>query len=584
MGAQRVTQNADGEAELSFSAKDFSIYVVADSASTSVKLTVQFIDRNGTLLNRQTVRKDRIQNANEGDLLVCDPGVRTMAQGQGFFGWMTSNISQPTDSQLLQIDDINNYIRNNYKNIPADATVTFYAGVFDVVKILYYNQTGAVIDVQMERLTTGDAKTMTVNMDYTPLHSTHMMVDWVVYNHNKITPSEDRPTYIDDDPLNPLTHYSNGSTVSVSKNAPLELFPYIDAGYWISFVNHEKYNNEKLGFDDPTTAEYLQPIQVREGTKFGEAGLPSGNRPGYDLVRWHTAPMWEAGEPNVFDPDAVITEDMTLYAEWAFGEATYTIIFWKEKCDYTAEELNYTTGELYSNVKRRYSFVEAETVTKRGDSVIHLQTGDRIRIGDDGYLDIEDIKTDSKDSEWSADNSYFYGDGYDAPYRYGTYAANTDDFYFEIDRDNSDNYARVRGDGSTILNVRYNRKICPANFYDMEAILNGYIYYPWNNCYFYVSGLPSTKFSQVYYDANDQTKVVNVNDVYCLYFNGRCSYVYPKVLDYSQLASDGNIQLQYLQFINGSIADVPEELSYETTYIYHVNAAPSITKYGPYGC
>ena len=131
-----------------------------------------------------------------------------------------------------------------------------------------------------------------------------------------------------------------------------------------------------------------------------------------------------------------LTSDTTLYAKWTPASTTYSVVFWKQKA---------TDNKNASNSEKTYDFDTIVTRSATACSGVQITT-----------------------SSTSADNGR-YGDAYsDAKY------------YFTYNSTNSDTGSvKVRGDGGTVLNVYYDRRLITY------SLLNGI----WGSTYENLTGL-----------------------------------------------------------------------------------------------
>ena len=109
--------------------------------------------------------------------------------------------------------------------------------------------------------------------------------------------------------------------------------------------------------------------------------------------------------------DATVTSPMTLKAHWKAAEVSYTINYWQQKV---------TDDKDATDVQKTYEYVEAETKK--------ATTGTKI----------------------SATNSKTYKG-------------------FKYNANNSSKNVEISGDGTTIINVYYDRELCTVNFYAYES-------------------------------------------------------------------------------------------------------------------
>ena len=124
----------------------------------------------------------------------------------------------------------------------------------------------------------------------------------------------------------------------------------------------------------------------------------------------YTFDGWYNGSAKVED-GATVTNPMTLKGHWNAAEVSYTINYWQQKV---------TDDKDATDVQKTYEYVEAETKK--------ATTGTKI----------------------SATNSKTYKG-------------------FKYNANNSSKNVEISGDGTTIINVYYDRELCTVNFYAYES-------------------------------------------------------------------------------------------------------------------
>ena len=150
---------------------------------------------------------------------------------------------------------------------------------------------------------------------------------------------------------------------------------------------------------------YIEPQFVAGGATSIEPETPT--RTGYTFVDWQT----EDGKS--FDFGDELTDDVKLVARWNPGQTSYRVIYWVEKA-------NWKEGD---NVADRYSFMSSEVI-------------DNVRSG--STTDVSGINW----RDW-----------------------NYNDLSFNDAEPQTIEQQTVAGDGSTIVNVYYNRAVETVTFY-----------------------------------------------------------------------------------------------------------------------
>ena len=153
---------------------------------------------------------------------------------------------------------------------------------------------------------------------------------------------------------------------------------------------------------------YIAPEYHDIGSKVTK--LPTPTRKGYTFDGWYTDPAYKNGTKVT---SLTISEDTTLYAKWKEADTNYTIVIWRQKDEYDPDN--------------DYDYAESISVSARTGSTITL---------DSKYTKLSNNTTEEDD---------YYG---------FTYKKLADDV----------TTATVAGDGSTVLNVHYDRNVHTLRF------------------------------------------------------------------------------------------------------------------------
>ena len=190
----------------------------------------------------------------------------------------------------------------------------------------------------------------------------------------------------------------------------ITLYPVIEAVVWIT------YDTDGGSIVDPT---YAIPEQVPQKPK------TDPTKAGYTFGGW----LKTKGDPDsLYKFDEPIKEATTLYAYWIENEKTaYTVIFWKQKA----------TDKANDQQEKHYDYAGSETR--------YTSTGNTVSVQDS---DIKDTGDPNKGELNVKDGSFKY---------FG--------FQYNAEKTNEDNQGKTAAaDGSTILNVYFDRIIITLNF------------------------------------------------------------------------------------------------------------------------
>ena len=458
-----VTTRGKADA-IEFEADSFSVYAVTDS-ETDATLTISFYAReHGSkgawkIVNKQILRADQFGT---GKSAIADPGVPNITTSQAFEGWMLEGenvvfnpgFTYNADTTKYSVKQINDYCNENPPS-GADKEVVLYAAVYDVVYVTYHDQAGAVTSAEYHKIPAGsNSVSVTITEDYPPMKSNQNFSGWVKEDMIDRLGNVDGtlPTYQENAGA---IKWPVDSTQNISEN--VDLYPYVEEGYWLSFNNNIAKNSEQLGFEDDTSAEYISPKFIPNGTTPTQPAFPSNDpRHGYTFVGWYE----DADMTTAFNFNQQLTKDTTVYAKWDFATTSYRVIYWKQRAtdDYT-----------YNDSQKNYDYFGSRTVSGAA-------TGSVVGISKSG--------TNNDTTVNVAQN-------------------NENNFYFRFNSSKSDktvadgSTVRVKGDGTTVLNVYYDRKTITYNFGPAE--LHYYQTTPdWNNPPFVYYALINNVYVEVY--------------------------------------------------------------------------------------
>lgn len=460
-GVEKVN-GTKGGTSLKFAAKDFSVYVFVEGGSEQM-LTINFYKNEGdtTPINVQVIRLSQLPKYESQNIpYVYDPGVPEITNTQSFEGWKALDYSGDEKKENLSVDEINTYIDTNYDTSSTGGTLRYYAMIYEVRYVVYHDQAGAVLTSQAFHVTktgeTVDPTNVKIDWTYVGFKGEQNFAGWVA--KDKVDVAGDYPLYKDS--LNTAEAptgdvYKNGATYTLSDT--LLLYPYLNTGHWLVFDTYKDQTPNDL-----TSTSYIGPVFYEEGKNTVAPAVPT--RTGYEFKGWFKDKQFT----NRFIFGSPISEDTTVYAKWEAKNTTYQVIFWQQ---------NPTDAVDAADSAKTYSFYKSDVRT--------ATTGQSVSIN-------------TASSGTTADNRLGGND-----------ASNIGEmgFYFSYNGTNSDTAsAVVKGDGSTVLNVYYDRKVITYNFYgdltsysySSSSYNANYAYYGYSNGYFRVYRSGSR-----WYDASD---------------------------------------------------------------------------------
>lgn len=466
-----VTTRGKADA-IEFEADSFSVYAVVGGEGGSHTLTITFYARAKgstgawTAVNKQIIRADQL---GAGKSAVADPGVPNITTSQAFEGWIyggntfNSDFTYTADTTTYSVKDINDY--HNANPLTADTEIVCYAAVYDVVYVTYHDQAGAVIHAEYEKLSGGYADKL-INVPYNPFKANQHWAGWVPANYwlRAGDVNGTMPTYAagaDD------AKWTDGSSHRLT--ASVDLYPYLEEGFWLYFDSNKSANNTKNGFDDSTSADYTPPVFVAHGKNTAAPAQP--NRAGYDFGGWYT----DKNMTTPFTFGSPLNEETVVYAKWTPAAASYTVVFMVQKAtDPYDNDVSNNTYSFYDAVSRDWTWNSSKQSAKSCDEVSAFTASSVTQ--NDAYLGTGALN--------------------DTTYYPSTVAALGQ--YFKYSDKNTGNTVKVKGDGSTVLYVYYDRKPVTLKFYkgsyssstaDTTYYSSGYYYYYTSFQYFgYISG------------------------------------------------------------------------------------------------
>lgn len=193
-------------------------------------------------------------------------------------------------------------------------------------------------------------------------------------------------------------------TVDASDDTYRILYATVVKAYWVYFNEND---------DNTGSASYTAPVYAKSGEKVQAPTAPT--RKGYEFGGWYTSSACNDGEEFDF-ANIAITEDTTVYAKWSVNEeTTFTVVVWKQKINDKKD----ATSKTY-DYEASYEDITGKT----------------------GKAATKDMLVDSDGNDLTA-LSY------------------TGFYYSSFDDD-----VELAADGSSIVNVYYDRKLMTVKFLD----------------------------------------------------------------------------------------------------------------------
>ncbi len=497
-GVEKVN-GTKGGTSLKFTAKDFSVYVFVAGGSEEM-LTVNFY-QGSTRINSQIIRLsqyDKYVDPEHPIDFVYDPGVPEITATQSFEGWKTEDFDAGVNDTNLNVADINAYIKAHFNKNSLSTDLNFYAMVYNVHYLIYHDQAGAVVKTQSYHVETeGQPAPAKIEMNYVGFKGGQNFAGWIEEKY--ISGKGDYPLYTDD--VNSATVYKYEETYSFTGD--MQLYPYLTTGAWLVFDTYKDQD------DDPTSTTFIPPAFYAEGEVTAAPTKPV--RVGYTFDGWYKDKNFT--ERFVFG--STLAERTTVYAKWTPKETTYTVVFWQQKNTDTPTTANADKDyDYYASVERTATTgqtvkIETDTTGETADN--RLAYNSDSSIGEMGYY-------------------FVYNETNSAPAVTG---------------------AVVKGDGTTVLNVYYDRKVITFKYYESNKTTlwtptgSGYVEAENGEYYYYTA--QESGYYLIGHGPNASYKPTGSDTIYYFYSPNASTYTTPDAADayleqqgYTFFASDSS--------------------------------------------
>lgn len=427
---------SDGET-VSFDARDFSIYAVIGDNTNNTRVTVDFYP-NETITdsNRNNRQIVFVSSFTGGNTPVYDPGLPNLGANQAFGGWkLVGSGTAPAGfeyGKTYTVNQINEILIANAESYTSDFTLSFAAVVEDVVFVSYTDQNGVVwqtVPVPLNHGTSGDFK---YDDTFSPVGQNVGLVGWVVMFEDDVATGnvvEDNEGSFKYKVVAGAEYHVPGSDGVTAHE--LVLFPLVKSGEWLSF-------DSNIGTSDTTPATYTAPRFIAEGEAPDNNKPADPTRDGYNFGGWYTS----AACTTAFDWDDTDWQsqltDNKVYAKWnAKSGIPYTVIYWTQSRDdeYTATNAN-KTWDYY--VPTASGVVTSGTANAGSTVTLTSSTSGKTAYNRLG-----------RNSETYSGRTYNGELGY----------------YFKFNSSKTETSKVIRGDGTTVFNVYYDRAAITIKFW-----------------------------------------------------------------------------------------------------------------------
>ena len=252
-----------------FSAKSFSIYVIADTTKFD---TYEFYDGNKKIMSTYT------QKITAGETL--DKPNAPEKEGYKFIGWATSANAAEAD-----FDNFGKVITN------VNGTTHKIYAVFKEVHYVFF------------MTSTDDKDKVAVTKEGTK--GTKISADEIAKVKLGLASNQSIEGWYHDQAL---TNKVDSITIG-DKN--IHVYPKIQTGHHITFDSHG--------------GTYYEPLFIKGGNTVEKDDMPTPKKKGYTFLHWSTS---KDGEEYAYGNK--LTDDLKLYAVYAAADTNYTVVFWKQ--------------------------------------------------------------------------------------------------------------------------------------------------------------------------------------------------------------------------------------------------------------
>ena len=204
--------------------------------------------------------------------------------------------------------------------------------------------------------------------------------------------------------------YQRGQTITLDHH--VDLYVKLHGRNWLVFDSNA---------GGPGSGATYTPPQLLIGDTATTMKPDDPTRRGYTFTGWNTkadgtGTWWYRTNGSVNRFGNTLASDTTLYAQWEANDTDYYVVFWKQKA---------TDAAGLADGAKTYDYVSSERRTAKTGANVSITNSDRQKGG-------------------TANREYGY--------------------YFTYNENNSDTTATVDANGTTILNVYYDRREITYNF------------------------------------------------------------------------------------------------------------------------
>ena len=417
VNAELISITRGRDKVLRFYSMDFSVYaIIGGDDDVNTRATVNFYGADGAVTATYYVKEaDELAEIKQ---FVTDPGAGTLGDHKVFKGWYIDVVDNNNDgpnyldtTEPKTIDQVCEYLAG-LTSIPEGMEISVYPMIFNAWTLTYLDEKGAAFET-VALYTKGNSLVYHVSQTYSPRQQNENFDGWM------------------------KMEYKNGELIQVGENvvvpadggdltidADTYLEAYVPEGHWLV------YNENGKG------ATFVAAAFVKSGENTEDPGVTMTRR-GYEFGGWYYGKkvpkvvngqtvvdaegnpvlVWALDDTyaNSFSFGDELEEDTYIYAKWdAHKTAGYTIIIWKQK----------VSGQGYD--------FERSITNLTGTVGEEINTVSQVNSGDSAYARIN----------------------------------NTSYQYTGFHLESYDQNVVIKPEGSSVLNVYYNRTEYTLTFQD----------------------------------------------------------------------------------------------------------------------
>ncbi len=375
---------------ITFKTNSFSIFIIGENDIITVNLYESTASGATPVETVDVKYSDTIDTTGEYERLIYEPGITaTTAANALFRGWTTNTAYTVADAEnALTIQGVRDAVKAAFNDANHGSELNFYAMLYKRYTVTFYDELHVTcfgVDYALQRYdsyTNGESLNFRINVPYTPYTEAASFLGWKLeqgsYNnfigvYTQLGSSES-PTATMTPALtgDAAKQYIYNNPVWVRITGDIDLYAYAPGGHWLVFDENGK------------GATYVAPqfVEDNDNTVDPEEYPDSDivmQRFGYTFGGWYdTKAHADAHAENPSDTTGkftfgeTLTANTTIYASWIpNATANYTVIIWKQNVSGTG----YDFGESITRVGSVGQYISTVTTTGTGDGAYAIVDG-----------------------------------------------------------------------------------------------------------------------------------------------------------------------------------------------------------------